>query len=187
MRVFTALGSARREGNTAKVLGWVEDALRAGGHEVDRANLYDYNIRACTGCNTCKLDQDAPGCIIEDDQDALLQRVLESDALIISSPLYCWGFGAQAKAFLDRCYALGKPVPGGNRSLISGKRIAFIITAGGGLEDNIDLVAATFPRLAGWHRLDNPGNLLVPNCARPADIPAQVQAEAQALAAKITE
>ena len=181
MKVFTALGSARKEGSTAKVLGWVEAELEALGHEVDRADLFDYNIRACTGCNTCKLDHDAPGCIIEDDQDALLARVIEADALVVASPIYYWGFSAQAKIFLDRCYALSKPSQA-RPSLVEGKRIAFVITGLGPVEGNLDLLSATFPRIVGQHKLVNPGNLLVPGCSRPADIPAHMQDEAKQLA-----
>jgi multimeric flavodoxin WrbA len=187
MQVFTVLGSARKEGNTAKVLGWVEDELRALGHSVDRADAYDFHIKSCTGCNTCKLDLDTPGCILEDDCDGLQQRMLDAEALVVASPLYGWSYTAQAKAFLERGYAFAKPQPGGGmRSLAAGRRIAFIITAGGGIENNIDLLTATFPRLINWHGLINPANLLVPGCTRPADIPASVRDEARQLAARLT-
>jgi multimeric flavodoxin WrbA len=187
MRVFTALGSARKEGNTAKVLGWVEDELQALGHTIDRADLYDFHIRSCTGCNTCKLEPDAFGCILEDECESLYQRLLAADAFIVASPLYAWSFTAQAKAFLERGYALGKPVPGGGMSsLAEGKRCAFLITAGGAVEGNIDLLSATFPHLVSWHGMINSANLLVPGCTRPADIPAGVQAQARQLAARLT-
>ena len=35
MRIMTILGSPRRQGNTAKVLGWIEEQFRADGHELD--------------------------------------------------------------------------------------------------------------------------------------------------------
>ncbi len=185
MRVFSALGSARKEGNTAKVLGWVEAELRARGHEIDRVDLYDFNIRPCTGCNACKLDPEAPGCIIEDDCDGLLHRLLEADIFLLASPMYYWGFTAQAKALLDRCYAFGKPA-GPRYSLIDGKRFSFIITGLGPVEGNLDLLVATFPRIMAMHRTVNAGNLIVPNCNRPAEIPASVEEEAKQLAAKLT-
>jgi NAD(P)H-dependent FMN reductase len=37
MRIMTILGSPRRQGNTAKVLGWIEEQFRADGHEADSA------------------------------------------------------------------------------------------------------------------------------------------------------
>ena len=185
MRVFTALGSARKEGSTAKVLGWIESELRALGHEVDRADLYDFNIKACTGCNTCKLDMDAPGCIIEDDCDGLLQRLLEADAIVLASPLYFWGFTAQAKAFVDRSYALGK-MSKEKPSLAMGRRISFLITGIGPVAGNIELLAATFPMFIGKHGMSNPANLFVPGCFDPAEIPASVQDEAKQVAQQLT-
>jgi hypothetical protein len=47
MRVMTILGSPRRQGNTAKVLGWIEDQLRAAGRQVDAANILDYHVQGC--------------------------------------------------------------------------------------------------------------------------------------------
>ncbi len=47
MRIMTILGSPRRQGNTAKVLGWIEEQFQAGGHEVDSANILDYRVQGC--------------------------------------------------------------------------------------------------------------------------------------------
>jgi multimeric flavodoxin WrbA len=41
MRIMTIVGSPRRQGNTAKVLSWIEDRRRSEGHEVDRAHILD--------------------------------------------------------------------------------------------------------------------------------------------------
>ena len=41
MRIMTILGSPRRQGNTAKVLGWIEEQFQADGHKVDPANILD--------------------------------------------------------------------------------------------------------------------------------------------------
>ena len=37
MRGMTILGSPRRQGNTAKVLGWIETQFQADGHDLKRA------------------------------------------------------------------------------------------------------------------------------------------------------
>ena len=37
MQIMTVLGSPRRQGNTAKVLGWIEEHFQADGHEVESA------------------------------------------------------------------------------------------------------------------------------------------------------
>jgi hypothetical protein len=37
-------GQPRRQGNTAKVLGWIAEQFRADGHEVDRADILDHQV-----------------------------------------------------------------------------------------------------------------------------------------------
>ena len=54
MRIFTLLGSPRRHGNTARALQWVEEQLRADGHDVDHVNILDYNVGGCRECLGCK-------------------------------------------------------------------------------------------------------------------------------------
>ena len=53
MNVVTILGSPRKHGNTAKVLGLFEDEMDSGGHTMDRVNLIDVDVRGCLGCGTC--------------------------------------------------------------------------------------------------------------------------------------
>lgn len=39
MRITTLLGSAKKKGNTATVLGWVDEELETLGHSVERIYL----------------------------------------------------------------------------------------------------------------------------------------------------
>ena len=57
MRIMAVLGSPRRQGNTAKVLGWTEEQFRAGGHEVSSAKILDYRVQ---GCGDPARQQDVP-------------------------------------------------------------------------------------------------------------------------------
>ena len=72
MHVTTLLGSPRKSGNTATVLGWTEDALKASGHTVDRVYLDDKSIRGCLGCNQCKDDSEHVACVRKDDGSVVL-------------------------------------------------------------------------------------------------------------------
>jgi len=51
---MTILGSPRRKGNTAKVLGWIEKQFRAEGHEVTSVNMLDHDVQGCGECLSCK-------------------------------------------------------------------------------------------------------------------------------------
>jgi NAD(P)H-dependent FMN reductase len=46
MRI-TILGSTSRQSNTAKVLSWIEEQFRADNHEVQSANILDYDVQGC--------------------------------------------------------------------------------------------------------------------------------------------
>jgi multimeric flavodoxin WrbA len=186
MRVVTVLGSPRLEGNTNKVLRWVEQELTAAGHEVERLNIVEQELSGCTGCNTCKLDPDSPGCIIEDDADSVFATIMDADLLVLASPLYCWGFTSQLKTLLDRCYCLMKPLPEGKKSLVGGRGVALLMTAGGPYEGNMELIEQPLAMMCKFLELVPKGKLFVPFCTKPEELGSGQQAEAQKFAAEIT-
>jgi len=185
MRIVTVLGSPRPAGNTAKALGWVEDKLKAGGHELERINVIDYNMSGCTGCNTCKLEPDEPGCIIEDDVDMLLKRMIAADLTLMATPLYCWGFTSQLKTLLDRCYSLKKPGEDGGKSLIAGKKFALLVTSAGPYEGNADALAMPFERICWFTQTVPAGKLFLTGCTTPEEMGDEVKSQALAFAQEI--
>ena len=49
LQITTLLGSAKKKGNTATGLGWVEEDLRSHGHAVERIYLNNKSIGAVLG------------------------------------------------------------------------------------------------------------------------------------------
>lgn len=49
MNVLTLLGSARKKGNTAAILKWVENELESSGHNIESIYLNSKQINGCTG------------------------------------------------------------------------------------------------------------------------------------------
>jgi multimeric flavodoxin WrbA len=103
MKVLGIFGSPRRGGNTDILL---EEALK-GAHkeeaEVDRIFLTDYAITPCKECHGC----DTTGqCVILDDMQKIYPKLLESDIIILASPIFFYGVTAWAKALIDRSQAL---------------------------------------------------------------------------------
>lgn len=185
MKVISILGSARMSGNTATVLGWIEDKLRASGHEVERINVVDYEMSGCTGCNTCKLEAHEPGCIIEDDVDMLLKKMIDAELALFATPLYCWGFTSQLKTLIDRCYSLKKPGEDGGFSLVDGMRIALLVTCAGPFEGNADALDMPFERIAKFTQTEVAGKLYLTGCTKPEELGADKREQAEAFAAKI--
>ena len=105
MRIMTILGSPRRHGNTAKVLGWIEEQFQADGHEVDSANILDYQVQGCGECMACKKGT-VELCSIGDDANGLFRRMVAADLVLIAAPVFCWGFPAQIKGLIDRMFCM---------------------------------------------------------------------------------
>jgi multimeric flavodoxin WrbA len=105
MKVMTVLGSPRRNGNTAKVLGLFE-SLIVDDHEMDRISIADSDVKGCTGCYACQEKPDEPGCVQKDDAVSIFERMMNSDVVVYASPLYCWSFSSQLKAFFDRHFCM---------------------------------------------------------------------------------
>ena len=79
MKILSLQGSPRKEGNTAKVLSWVEEALIALNHEVESIFLNTKNLKGCLACGKCKEKPDTVGCIQKDD----IPEILEKSTLLL--------------------------------------------------------------------------------------------------------
>jgi multimeric flavodoxin WrbA len=165
----------------------VEEELRDNGHEIDRVDVADLSIGGCTGCGACMVISDTPGCVIEDDAQRTFERMMAADAILFASPLYTWGFACQMKPLVDRCVCLVKDYGGPSyKSFIGGKRGGLVITCGWGIENNVDLIQVVFERLADYYNLEPAGNLIVPNCTEPDQLPEDVKTQAVVFAQKLT-
>jgi multimeric flavodoxin WrbA len=110
--------------------------------------------------------------------------MINSDAVIYASPLYAWDFSAQLKQLLDRHYSLGKNYGSSNYiSLLEGKRTALLVTCGGGIADNADLIQEMFDRQNNALKCDVIGKYIVPLCTTPDAL----GDEARAIAEKMAE
>lgn len=73
---------------------------------VNVIHTVDAQIEYCTGCFSCMRNGGA--CVLHDDMSKILQKILASDVLLFSFPLYCYGFPASLKALLDRTLPLSQ-------------------------------------------------------------------------------
>lgn len=188
MKVFCVLGSPRKKGNTAKVLGWAEEELRTRGHEIEHINITDYNIEGCIGCYKCQVNPDQLECSHNDQGVEIFGRMKDAGAIIYATPLYCWGFTAQIKPFIDRhlCLATGYGDLLTHKSHIENKRAALLVTAAGETgEGNTDLIEEVFNRLMGFTKSRVLAKLIVPLCTEPGALGNEQKEMAHAFAEEI--
>jgi len=171
MQVTTILGSPRKRGNTATVLGLFEELMVQHGHEVDRIHIVDYEVNGCLGCQACKEAGQELACRQQDDAVGIFKRMIASDAVVHATPLYTYGFTAQMKALIDRenCLVTGYGSPE-YRSLLKGKRSALLVTCGGGIEENADLIQKVFDREGQYQQWSIVGKYVVPYCTTPDEL-----------------
>jgi multimeric flavodoxin WrbA len=104
----------------------------SAGAQVERVVLNRLQIAPCIECNRC---YETGRCVVQDDFQALYDKVLEADAIVLAAPIFFMNVSGWAKAFIDRfqClwvrkYVLKQPVPpptGGQK-----RKAIFLSTAG---------------------------------------------------------
>ena len=183
MRITTLLGSAKKKGNTATVLGWVEEELKSLGHDAERVYLHNKSIRGCLGCAKCRENPDEIACVQKDDAIDIMEQMISSEVVLFASPIYFWGFSAQIKALIDRGYSLvtnyHKP---GHTSLMAGKRIGLLVTGADPYEDNAEGMFTTFDRIVDFLLARKFGDLYVGECSVPSELSEEVKDKALELA-----
>jgi multimeric flavodoxin WrbA len=124
-RVLIIQSSPRKKGNTAALAERVADGARSAGATVDSIYLHQMDLRPCDACDACR-GEPYRGCIIEDDMQSIYPLLRQADALVIATPVYWFTVSAQAKLFMDRCYAM---VTAQGYELC-GKKVGIVMTYG---------------------------------------------------------
>ena len=180
MKILTILGSPRRRGNTAAVLGMFEQQASAR-HQVERINLTDYTVNGCLGCDACQRKLDEPGCRQHDDALTIFERMKAADLIVYASPVYAWSISAQLKALFDRHYCLVK-WNAGEKALLAGRRAMLLVTCGGSANENADLVQPMFARQMACMKMEVAGLFVVDNCTTPDELGERAAATAAEMA-----
>jgi len=103
LRILGIMGSPRLGGNTDLLLDAALSGARSRGAEVEKIVVDQMNISPCREHYGCLEDGN---CVIRDDMDTLYPKLLETDVVIVASPMFFYGITAQLKALIDRCQAL---------------------------------------------------------------------------------
>ena len=106
MKIIVLNGSPKRErSDTLHITRAFLDGMNEAVHqEVHTIHVIDKHIEYCTGCFSCM--RNGGTCVHDDDMRDILNEILDSDLLIWSFPLYCYGMPAPLKALLDRTLPL---------------------------------------------------------------------------------
>lgn len=104
MKKVIVISTSLRAGSNSDMLAdkFIEGA-QAAGNEVGKITLSGKSIGFCKGCLAC---QKLGKCVIDDDANAIMQKVLEADVVCWATPIYYYEMSGQMKVLIDRMNAM---------------------------------------------------------------------------------
>ena len=108
MKILVLNGSPKKKSDTMVLTNaFLRGIEKNGSHEIFVMNISEMKISSCRGCFGCWQVKNKH-CVIDDDQNRILDLYPEVDLIIWSFPLYCFGMPSHIKAVLDRTIPLNQ-------------------------------------------------------------------------------
>ena len=103
MKVTAFNGSPRKQGNTSLLLGQALSALDKEGINTELVQVGGEPLRGCIACYQCFARKDRRCAVADDIANSCIEKMLDSDGIIIGSPTYFAALTPETKALIDRC------------------------------------------------------------------------------------
>ena len=84
-KVIVISTSLRRGSNSDMLADQFVEGAKAAGNEVEKISLVGKNIQFCKGCMGC---QKLGRCVINDDVNDIMSKVLKADVICWATPIY---------------------------------------------------------------------------------------------------
>lgn len=120
-KVLILSGSPRKSGNSDLLCDAFLKGAKEAGHNVEKIRVQEKKVGYCMACYACR---NTGICAIQDDMADILQKMIDCDVLVLSSPVYFYSIDAQLKAVIDRSVARWTEV--------KNKEFYYIVTAADG-------------------------------------------------------
>ena len=126
MNIFILNGSPRYHGNTHASLQTMKTILE-DGNTVEVLDVSTLKLSGCCACDGCK--RNGGHCVCQDESDAVIQKIVQADAVIFGTPVYWWGMSAQLKMVVDKFYSQD------SQFKTMGKKIGVIVVGANNMEN----------------------------------------------------
>ena len=101
-KVLILSGSPRKGGNSDILCDEFMRGAAEAGNQVEKVRVAEKKIGYCSACYFCR----GTGiCAKKDDMAEILQKMIDSDVIVLSSPVYFYSISAQLKTVIDRTVA----------------------------------------------------------------------------------
>ena len=140
-KVLIISASPRKGGNSDTLCDQFAKGATEAGHEVEKIRLSEKKVGYCTGCYAC---QKLGKCVQNDDANALVEKMLSADVIVLATPVYFYSMDAQLKALIDRSVSRWADF-----GRFKGTEFWLLITAA---DDRREMMSATLEGLRGFMR-----------------------------------
>ena len=104
MKKVIVISTSLRAGSNSQVLAeQFAEGAKSAGNEVEFITLRGKEIKFCMGCLAC---QKIGKCVIKDDVNDIMDKVLEADVVCWATPIYYYEMSGQMKTLIDRMNAM---------------------------------------------------------------------------------
>jgi multimeric flavodoxin WrbA len=104
MKKVYVISTSLRHGSNSDILAdKLIEGAKVAGHDVEKISLVGKNIQFCKGCMAC---QKLGRCIIKDDVNDIMAKVLQADVICWATPIYYYEMSGQMKTLIDRMNAM---------------------------------------------------------------------------------
>ena len=117
-KILILEGSPRPNGNSCILSNEFARGAEEAGNQVEKIQLSRKKLSGCLGCNACY--RNGGTCVQKDDMEEIRAKMLESDVIVLASPIYFYSMTAQMKTLIDRTYAFFNQ--------LAGKTFYFVVT-----------------------------------------------------------
>jgi len=156
MKILVLKSSGNIHGNTSTLVDEFIRGAKENGHDIEVIDLVKSHINGCTGCNACGMNGT---CVQRDDMTKVyMNKLLDSDALVLSGPTYYFNIPAQLKVFIDRFYSRTYTIT--NKHM----KTAFITTCWNSDEETISIIRTYINKLNDYMSFESIGNIYATGC-----------------------
>jgi len=160
LKLLAINGSPRKKWNTATLLKKSVEGAASQGVETELIHLYELNFKGCVSCFACKTTggESYGRCAVKDDMATILEKIPQTDVLILGSPIYFGSVTGEMQSFLERLQFPFLTYTDPPASIFPGKiRTGFIFTLGAdenmakerGFDARIDMYAFILKMIFG--------------------------------------
>ena len=104
MKRVLVISSSLRKGSNSEILAKeFASSAKLAGNDVELISLANKQIAFCKGCLAC---QKKGKCVIDDDANAITEKMKNAEVIAFATPIYYYEMSRQLKTMLDRANSL---------------------------------------------------------------------------------